>query len=624
MLHAADPHLRNLAIIAHVDHGKTTLVDSMLAYCGSMTLGRADLNCVLDSDPLEKERGITITSKNCAVTWRPNDGEFVGKTCRINIIDTPGHADFGGEVERVLKMADGVLLLVDAFEGPMPQTRFVMGKALELDHPIIVVINKCDRPNARADSVLNEVFDLLVALGASDERLDFPVIYASGRDGWTSTEEGVHEGDMQPLLEAIMEYLPAPVGYADVPLQMLIASQDYSPYAGRIAIGRIFSGVLTAGQAVTICHEHKNRTARAQKLYRFKDLGRTPAEIVSVGDLCAVEGIGEFEIGDTIACPEHPHPIARIAVDEPTLHMLFRINDSPNAGQSGKYVTSRQIDERLQRELRSNLALRVEPGVTADEFKVSGRGLLHLGILLENMRREGYELTVGRPQVIEKEIDGVVCEPIELLTIDVDQDHVGSAMELLGVRGGEVQSLDQRGDRMHIECEIPARGLIGLRSHMLTATGGQAVMYHCFQKYAPRRTTSYRRQNGVMVATADGQATTYSMLNLSQRGILFVETQDVVYAGQIVGENARDADLGVNIVKGKAFSNVREANKEATQVLKASRETTLESGLEYIQDDELVEITPDAIRLRKRILDESKRKQIARQQKTAAAGADAE
>jgi GTP-binding protein len=620
MLHAADPYLRNLAIIAHVDHGKTTLVDSLLAYCGSMILNRAEADCVLDSDPLEKERGITITSKNCAVTWRPSEGELSGKTCRINIIDTPGHADFGGEVERVLKMADGVLLLVDAFEGPMPQTRFVLGKALELDHPVIVVINKCDRPNARPDSVLNEVFDLLVALGASDDRLDFPVIYASGRDGWTSTEEGVHEGDMQPLLEMIMDYLPTPVGYADVPLQMLIASQDYSPYAGRIAIGRIFAGVLTAGQAVTVCHEHKNRMARAQKLYRFKDLGRTPAEIVSVGDLCAVEGIGDFEIGDTIACPEQPNPIARIAVDEPTLHMLFRINDSPNAGQSGKYVTSRQIDERLKRELRSNLALRVEPGVTADEFKVSGRGLLHLGILLENMRREGYELTVGRPQVIEKEIDGVQCEPIELLTINVDQDHVGPAMELLGVRGGEVQSLEQRGDRMHIECEIPARGLIGLRSHMLTATGGQAVIYHCFQKYAPKRTTAYRRQNGVMVATAGGQATTYSMINLSQRGILLVEPQDVIYAGQIVGENARDSDLGVNIVKGKAFSNVREANKEATVVLKASRETTLESGLEYIQDDELVEITPDAIRLRKRILDESKRKQVARHQKTAAAG----
>jgi GTP-binding protein len=621
MLHPADPNLRNIAIIAHVDHGKTTLVDSLLAFCGSVKLNRAEADCILDSDPLEKERGITITSKNCAVTYRPTEGERVGSTCRINIIDTPGHADFGGEVERVLKMADGVLLLVDAFEGPMPQTRFVLGKALELDHPIIVVINKCDRPNARPDDVLTEVFDLLVAMGASDERLDFPVVYASGRDGWSNTEEGVHEGDMRPVLDAVMSHIPAPVGYSDVPLQMLIASQDYSPYAGRIAIGRIFAGALTAGQAVTICHERENRTARAQKLYRFKDLGKTPAEIVSVGDLCAVEGIGEFEIGDTIACPVQPSPIARIAVDEPTLHMLFRINDSPNAGRSGKYVTSRQIDERLERELRSNLALRVEPGDTADEFKVSGRGLLHLGILLENMRREGYELTVGRPQVIEKTIDGVRSEPIELLTIDVDQDHVGAAMELLGVRGGEVQTLEQRGDRMHIEAEIPARGLIGLRSHMLTATGGEAVMYHCFQRYAPVRTTMYRRQNGVMVATADGLATTYSMLNLSQRGTLFVEPQDVIYAGQIVGENARDSDLEVNIVKGKAFSNVREANKEATVVLKASRGISLESGLEYIQDDELVEITPDDIRLRKRILDEGKRKQIARHERTARAGA---
>ncbi|MDP7030575.1 MAG: translational GTPase TypA [Phycisphaerales bacterium] len=620
MLHTADPNLRNIAIIAHVDHGKTTLVDSLLAYCGSMELNRDESDCVLDSDPLEKERGITITSKNCAVTYRPTVGSHAGETCRINIIDTPGHADFGGEVERVLKMADGVLLLVDAFEGPMPQTRFVLGKALELDHPIIVVVNKCDRPNARPDGVINEVFDLLVAQDASDERLDFPVIYASGRDGWTNTEEGVHEGDMQPLLEAIMDCIPSPVGYADVPLQMLIASADYSPYAGRIAIGRVFAGAISAGQAVTVCHEHEHRIARAQKIYRFKDLGKAPAELVSVGDLCAVEGIGDFEIGDTIACPEQPSPIARIAVDEPTLHMLFRINDSPNAGRSGKFVTSRQIAERLDRELRSNLALRVEPGESAEEFRVSGRGLLHLGILLENMRREGYELTVGRPQVIEKDIDGVRSEPIELLTIDVDQDHVGPAMELLGTRGGEVQTLDQRGDRMHIEAEIPARGLIGLRSHMLTATGGEAVMYHCFQKYAPVRTTMYRRQNGVMVATADGQATTYSMLSLSQRGVLFVEPQDVIYAGQIVGENARDNDLGVNIVKGKAFSNVRESTKEATVVLKASREITLESGLEYIQDDELVEITPDAIRLRKRILDEGRRKQIERSRKAAAAG----
>ena len=615
MLHTADPNLRNIAIVAHVDHGKTTLVDSLLAFCGAMTLDRSKADCVLDSDPLEKERGITITSKNCAVTYRPVSGEHADKTCRINIIDTPGHADFGGEVERVLKMADGVLLLVDAFEGPMPQTRFVLGKALELDHPIIVVVNKCDRPNARVDEVVNEVFDLLVALGASDDRLDFHIIYASGRDGWSNEKEGIHEGDMQPLLDAILSHLPCPVGYADVPLQMLIASSDYSPYSGRIAIGRIVSGALSAGQAVTVCHENENRSARAQKIYRFKNLGRTPAELVSVGDLCAVEGIGDFEIGDTIACPDQPNPIARISVDEPTLHMLFRVNDSPNAGTAGKFVTSRQISDRLQRELRSNLALRVEPGISSEEFKVSGRGLLHLGILLENMRREGYELTVGRPQVIEKIIDGVKCEPIELLTINVDDSHVGAAMELLGIRGGEVQSLEQRGDRMHIECEIPARGLIGLRSHMLTATAGEAVMYHCFQKYAPTRTTMYRRPNGVLIATAAGQAAVYAMLNISQRGVLFVEPQEVIYGGQIVGENSRDNDLEVNIIKGKAFSNVREANKEATTVLKASREITLESALEYIQDDELVEITPDAIRVRKRELSESKRKQTARKNK---------
>ena len=615
MLHTADPNLRNVAIVAHVDHGKTTLVDSMLAFCGAMILNRAEADCIMDSDPLEKERGITITSKNCAVTYRPASGEHANKTCRINIIDTPGHADFGGEVERVLKMADGVLLLVDAFEGPMPQTRFVLGKALELDLPIVVVVNKCDRPNARVEEVVDEVFDLLVALDASDERLDFQVIYASGRDGWSTTKEGVHEGDMQPMLDAILSHIPAPVGYADVPLQMLIASVDYSPYAGRIAIGRVMAGALSAGQAVTICHEHSHRQARAQKLFRFKDLGKTPAELVSVGDLCAVEGIGDFEIGDTIACPEQPNPIARIAVDEPTLHMLFRVNDSPNAGTSGKFVTSRQISDRLQRELRSNLALRVEAGDSAEEFKVSGRGLLHLGILLENMRREGYELTVGRPQVIEKDIDGVKCEPIEMLTIDVDEEHVGSAMELLGIRGGEVQSLDQRGDRMHVECEIPARGLIGLRSHMLTATSGEAVMYHCFHKYAPVRTTMYKRANGVLIATAPGQATTYAMLNISQRGVLFVEPQEVIYGGQIVGENSRDNDLEVNVVKGKAFSNVREANKEATTVLKASRDITLESALEYIQNDELVEITPDDIRIRKTELSESKRKQIARKNK---------
>jgi GTP-binding protein len=609
--------LRNVAIIAHVDHGKTTLVDSLLAFCGSLSLDREQTDCVLDSDPLERERGITITSKNCAINYKPLSGENVGTSFRVNLIDTPGHADFGGEVERVLKMADGVLLLVDAFEGPMPQTRFVLGKALELGHPIIVVINKCDRPNARPEAVIDEIFDLLISLEADDDRLDFPVVYASGRDGWTSLHDDATSGDMAPLLDAIIAQLPAPTCDPDRPLQMLIASQDYSPYAGQIAIGRVFAGSIRSGEEIAICHEGGERIARVQKLYRFQDLGRTAVDEVLAGDLCAVEGLGDFDIGDTIACRESPVPIARIAVDEPTLHMLFRINDSPNAGTSGKFVTSRQLRERLERELRANLALRVEPGLSAEEFQVSGRGLLHLGILLENMRREGYELTVGRPQVIEKLIDGVKCEPIERLTVDVDQDQVGPAMELIGTRGGEVQSLEPRADRMHIECLIPSRGLIGLRSQMLTATAGDAVMYHTFQSYAPTKSSAYRRPNGVMVATQAGQATTYSMLNLTQRGIMFVEPQDVIYAGQVVGENSRDNDLGVNVVKGKAFSNVREATKEATVVLKAPKLHSLETALEYIEDDELVEITPDAIRMRKKILDENKRKQASRRKQQA-------
>jgi len=617
MLHSADPNLRNVAIIAHVDHGKTTLVDAMLASCGALARRDDDRDCILDSDPLERERGITIFSKNCAIAYHPNAGERAGETFRINLIDTPGHADFGGEVERVLKMADGALLLVDAFEGPMPQTRFVLGKALELDLPLIVVVNKCDRPDARQEKVVDEVFDLLVALEASDERLDFPVIYASGRDGWASTDPSARASDVTPLLDAIIEHIPAPVGYADVPLQLLITSLDYSSYVGRIAIGRVFAGAISSGQAVTICGADGSlRRARALKVYRFENLGRTPADIVSVGDLCAVEGIGDFEIGDTIACPDVPHPIARVAVDEPTLHMLFRINDSPFAGREGKYVTSPQLAERLQRELRSNLALRVEPGDSAEEFRVSGRGLLHLGILLENMRREGYELSVGRPEVIEKDIDGLRCEPIELLTVDVNPECMGAALELLGTRGGEIRSLDQRGDRMHVECEIPARGLIGLRSRMLTATAGQAVMYHSFQRYAPVRAIDQRRQNGVMIATESGQAKTYALQNLSERGVMFVKPQDPVYAGQIVGENSREKDLSVNVAKGKAFSNMRESTKEATVVLKAPRTISLEAALEYIDADELVEITPDSIRLRKKLLTENDRKRAGRRQRS--------
>ena len=392
----ADPDIRNVAIIAHVDHGKTTLVDALLAYCGAEASARSAEACVLDSDPLERERGITITSKNCAVSWAPQQGPHSGRELRINLLDTPGHADFGGEVERVLKMADGVLLLVDAFEGPMPQTRFVLEKALALDHPLVLVVNKCDRPNARPDEVVDEVFDLLVALGASDERLDFPVIYAAGRAGWSSTDSEARDGSMAPLLECIADRLPPPLGDPEAPFQMLVASQDYSTYAGRIAIGRVFAGRLSTGSAVTICHESENRASRVQRIFRFRDLGRAEASEVRAGDLCALEGLGEFEIGDTVACPLEPAAIQRIAVDEPTLHMLFRINDSPNAGRSGKFVTSRQIAERLERELRSNLALRVEPGEGSEEFRVSGRGLLHLGILIENMRREGYELTWGR------------------------------------------------------------------------------------------------------------------------------------------------------------------------------------------------------------------------------------
>ena len=622
MLHPADPNLRNVAIIAHVDHGKTTLVDAMLACCGSLDRGNQDKDCILDTDPLERERGITIFSKNCAISYRPQKGDRAGETFRINIIDTPGHADFGGEVERVLKMADGVLLLVDAFEGPMPQTRFVLGKALELDLPLIVVVNKCDRKEARPDAVVNEVFDLLVAMEASDERLDFPVIYASGRDGWATHDPEKSGTDITPLLDEIIEKLPAPVGYADVPLQMLITTLDYSNYVGRIAIGRVFAGAITSGQAVAICQsDGTQRRARVQKLYRFEDLGRVPADIISVGDLCAVEGLGDFEIGDTIACPDEPNPIARVAVDEPTLHMLFRINDSPFAGKEGKFVTSRQLSERLQRELRSNLALRVEPGESAEEFRVSGRGLLHLGILLENMRREGYELSVGRPQVIEKVIDGLTCEPIELLTVDVNEESIGPVLELLGSRGGEILSLDKRGDRMHVECDIPARGLIGLRSRMLTATAGQAVMYHSFQRYAPLRAIDHGRSNGVMVATETGTVKTYALLNLSERGIMFVKPQDHVYAGQIVGENSRENDLGVNVAKGKAFSNVRESSKEATVVLKAPRTYSLEAALEYVEEDELVEITPASIRLRKILLNEGERKRAGRSEKSKAKAA---
>jgi GTP-binding protein len=617
MHHIADPNLRNVAIIAHVDHGKTTLVDALLSFGGTVKRGADQPACILDSDPQERERGITILSKNCAITYRPDHGSHPDETFRINLIDTPGHADFGGEVERVLRMADGALLLIDAFEGPKPQTRFVLSKALELGLRLIVVVNKCDRSDARPDGVIDEVFDLLIALGADDETLDFKVIYASGRDGWATRDLAEPSQTVAPLLDCIIDDLPAAEGDPDAPLQLLITTIDYSEYVGRIAIGRVYAGTIASGQAVKICRaDGSTRDARALRIHRFEGLGRTPAELIQAGDLCAVEGLGEFQIGDTVACPDKPYPIARVSVDEPTLHMLFRINDSPFGGRDGRYVTSRQLKERLERELQSNVALRVEPGESAEEFRVSGRGLLHLSVLIENMRREGYELSVGKPEVIEKIIDNERCEPIEQLTIDITPDAMGAALELLGERGADVKSMDTRGDRMHIEAEIPSRSLIGLRSRILTATGGEAVMYHSFLRYAPVRSRTLRRSTGVFVQLETGQATTYSLLNLSQRGVMFIQPGEPVYAGQVVGENSRDNDLGVNVVKAKAFSNVRESTKEATVTLKAPRLLSLEAALEYIEQDELVEVTPNAIRLRKRLLSEIDRKRAERREKS--------
>jgi len=606
--------LRNVAIIAHVDHGKTTLVDALLKQAGAFKASAPGQECVMDSNPLERERGITILAKNCAVNYvfGPEAGALAGQEFRINILDTPGHADFGGEVERVLRMADGCLLLVDALEGPMPQTRFVLGKALELGLRPIVVINKCDRADGRPSAVIDEVFDLLVDLGADDVALDFPVVYASGRSGWAHRDIDVRDNGVHDLFRVIAERVPAPQEDTAAPLQALVTNLDYSEYVGRIAIGRVYKGVLKAGQQVAVSKADGTvRKARVLKVNRFEGLGRREVPEIHAGDLCAIEGIADIEIGDTIMDPEHHAAMPRVKVDEPTLHMVFRINDGPMVGKEGKFVTTRQISERLDRELRGNVALRVSPGDSADEFRVSGRGLLHLGVLLENMRREGYELTVGKPEVIEREIDGVRCEPFERVSIDTDSSSMGPALELLGSRGGEIQKVDQRGARMHIEADIPARGLIGFRTRLLNATAGDAVMHHSFIGYRPASGGVKKRQNGVMVGNEAGTATTYALLQLCERGTMFVQPGDPVYEGMIVGENARDNDLVVNAVRMKPFSNVRD-NKEATVVLKAPRLLSLEAALEYIEEDELVEITPTAVRMRKRILREAERRRSER------------
>jgi GTP-binding protein len=597
--------IRNVAIIAHVDHGKTTLVDQMLRQSGLFRASELRGERILDSNDLERERGITILAKNIALT--------LGGT-KVNIIDTPGHADFGGEVERVLKMADGALLLVDAVEGPMPQTRFVLRKAFESGLRPIVVINKIDRPEARPTDVLNAVFDLFVELGADDATLDFPTIYASGRDGIATTDLAVPATDIRPLYDAILRYVPQPEVDAEAPLQMLVVTLDYSDYVGRIAIGRVVAGKIRKGQRIALLkHDGTRIDDNVSQLHAFDRLGRVETEEIVAGDICAVVGLEKVDIGDTIADFENPVALPPITVDEPTLDMLFRINDSPFAGQVGTYVTSRQLRDRLMKELESNVALRVRPSEERrDEFYVSGRGLLHLSILLENMRREGYELSIGKPRVINKEVNGQTLEPIEYLVIEAPPSSVGAVMELVGNRRAECLKLDAHGEVTHIEFTIPARGLIGLRTRLMNATSGEAIMHHNFYDYQPVRGSIPSRVNGVMVSTESGRATAYALENLQERGTLFVAAAEPVYEGQIVGEHCRDNDLPVNVCREKKLTNVRASTAEKTILLKPPRQLTLELALEYIEEDELVEVTPSAIRLRKMLLKEADRRRQAR------------
>ena len=612
--------IRNVAIIAHVDHGKTTLVDQLLKQSGMFRAGELEKleggqhGLIMDSNPLERERGITILSKNCAVTYHSPDGNQY----RINIVDTPGHADFGGEVERVLRMADGCLLVVDSYDGPMPQTKFVLGKALEAGLKPLVIINKVDRPDGRPTAVLNEIFDLLIELGADDHALDFPVVYASGRDGWASATwpiEGEKPDNVRAIYDAIISHVPKPKDDPAAPLQALITTLDYNDYVGRIGIGRVFSGTLRSGQNVAVVkRDGKVVNTRALKIQQFSGLKRVDATEIIAGDLCAIIGLDSVDIGDTVASPENPVALPPVRVDEPTMTMLFKINDSPFAGQDGTYVTSRQIRERLDKELQTNVAMRVDTGRTADEFLVSGRGVLSLGILIENMRREGFELSVGKPEVIIKHIDGVPHEPVEELVIDCPTASMGTIMELVGSRKGELKKMENRGaTQTHMLFEIPSRALIGLRGRVLTATQGEAIMNHSFLRFSPVSGEVPRRLMGVLISIETNPVTTHACELLADRGVLFVEPGDKVYTGQIVGEHNRDNDLTVNATRLKHLTNMRNANKEATVVLKASRKLSLEASIEYIEDDELVEVTPKFIRLRKKILDESMRKRADRQ-----------
>ena len=611
-------YIRNVAIIAHVDHGKTTLVDQLLYQSGMFRqedldkLAGGEHGLIMDSNPLEKERGITILSKNCAINYTNSEGDEY----KINIIDTPGHADFGGEVERVLKMADGVMLLVDAFEGPMPQTRFVLTKALEHKLRPIIVINKVDRPNSRPDDVVNEVFDLLVQLGADDKALDFPLIYASARDGWATTDIEKKTDNMQVIFNAIINNVPCPKIIHDAPLQMLVTNQEYSDYVGRIAIGRIFSGHLSEGQKVTVIDSEGLHTQqKVMQIHQFHGLGRKQVPQVQAGDICAISGLNPVEIGDTIACADKPSRLAVISVDEPTMSMTFRINDGPFAGRDGKYVTSRQIGERLEKELQQNVALRVEAGQSPEEFNVSGRGLMHLGILLETMRREGYEVCVGKPNVILRIVDDKRHEPIELLAVDCPLDCQNSVMSLLGDRRSEIIKIDSKSgtdDFIHMEFLIPSRGLFGLNARMMNATQGRAIMHHTFERYELMRGAIPQRKAGVMIATTTGQVTAYALDALYDRGIFFVEPGEKVYEGQVVGEHCKEKDIPVNVVRSKQLTNVRASGKDDSARVRPARKMSLEAVMEYLQEDELVEICPSSIRIRKRLLKETDRRRHSR------------
>ena len=591
--------IRNIAIIAHVDHGKTTLVDRMI-YQANLVRRPEDLgNLILDNNDLERERGITILAKNVSVTY---------KGVKINIIDTPGHSDFGGEVERVLNMADGVLLLVDAFEGCMPQTRFVLQKAIELGKKPIVVINKVDKPNCRPDEVQEEVFDLMFNLGASEDQIDFKTVYGSAKQGWMSHDWKQPTGDITALLDTILEEIPAPEIVDGTP-QMLISSLEYSPYVGRIAVGRITRGSLKTGMNVSLCKRYDVvEKSKIKQLMVFEGLGKANVEEVGCGDICAVVGIDGFEIGDTIADWENPEALPPIAVDEPTMSMLFMINNSPFFGKDGKYVTSRHIKDRLERELEKNLALRVKPGPNADSFMVYGRGVLHLSVLIETMRREGFELQVGQPKVLDKTIGGQRCEPVEELSIEVPEQFVGAAIELSTRRKAALVRMEPRGDRTLLEFEIPTRGLMGLRSNLLTATQGEAVVAHRFKDYQPYKGDIEMRTNGSLVSLETGESVAYSMNKLLDRGRFFVEPGEEIYGGQVVGEHTRDRDLNINICKTKKLTNVRASGSDEKVVLPPAVKFSLEEALEYIQEDELVEITPHFMRMRKILLDPLDRK----------------